>query len=521
MQIAKQTVEFRNGHYQISLPFKDRQTPVPSNKAQAWQRAIWLKKRLERDPKLYQDYKAFMEDILSKGYASKVSPDQKSPTKGTAWYIPHHCVYHPRKPGKIRVVFDCSAKFMGKSLNDMLYKGPDLTSLLVGVLLRFREDRVAVMADIESMFHQVRVPDPDSSFLRFLWWEDGNMASELQEYQMVVHSFVTISSPACANLALRKTADHRHSFPPDVINTVKRNFYVDDCLKSLPGVQKAIEHVGSLCTLLSRGGFKLTKWVSNSRDVLQAIPEKERAKDIKDMDIRKEELPVQRALGIQWCVESDSFRFRVNISSRPPMRRGILSLASATFNPLGFLAPFVLTAKEILQDLCRIKLGWDDEIPTKYAAHWENWLADVPKLSEFAVSRCLKPEDFSPVKSSQLHHFSDASEAAYGSVTYLRLVSHEDRVHCSFLFGKSRVAPLKAISVPRLELSAATVSVRQDKMLKEELEMPPNCESVFWSDRMSVLRYVKNESTRFHTFVTNRVAVLQEGSSPDQWRYVA
>ena len=291
-------------------------------------------------------------------------------------------------------------------------------------------------------------------------------------------------------------------------------------MKSLPDEQRAIEHVGSLCTLLSYGGFKLTKWVSDSRDVLQAIPEKERAKDIKDMDIRKDGLPVQRALAVQWCVESNSFRFRVNISSRPPTRRGILSLASAIFNPLEFLTPFVLTAKEILQDLCRIKVGWDDEIPAEYAARWENWLVDVPKLSEFAVSRCLKPEDFGPVKSSQLHHFSDASEAAYGSVTYLRLVSHEDRVNCSFLFGKSRVAPLKAISVPRLELSAATVSVRQDKMLKEELEMPPNCESVFWSDSMSVLRYVKNESTRFHTFVANRVAVLREGSSPDQWRYV-
>ena len=140
------------------------------------------------------------------------------------------------------------------------------------------------MADIESMFHQVRVPDPDSSFLRFLWWEDGNMARELQEYQMVVHLFGAISSPACANLALRKTAeDNRLNFPPEVLNTIKRNFYVDDCLKSLPEEQRAVEHVGSLCTLLSRGGFKLTKWVSNSRDVLQAIPEKERAKDIKDM----------------------------------------------------------------------------------------------------------------------------------------------------------------------------------------------------------------------------------------------
>ena len=278
MQIAEQTMQLRSGHYHMSLPFKDRHAPVPSNKSQAWQRAIWLKKKRERDPKLYQDYKAFMEDILSKGYVRKVSHDQKSLGEGTAWYIPHHGVYHPHKPGKIRVVFDCSAKFMGKSLNDMLYKGPDLTSSLVGVLLRFREDRVAVMADIESMSHQVRVPDPYSSFLRFLWWEDGNLARELREYQMVVHLFGAISSPACANFALRKTAeDNHHSFPSDVVNTVKRNFYVDDCLKSLPEEQKAVEHVNSLRALLSRGGFKLTKWVSNSRDVLESIPENEPA----------------------------------------------------------------------------------------------------------------------------------------------------------------------------------------------------------------------------------------------------
>ena len=169
----------------------------------------------------------------------------------------------------------------------MLYKGPGLTSSLIGVLLRFLEVRVAVMADIESMLLQVRVPDPD------------NMARKLQEYQMVVHLFGAISSPACANLALCKTAEDNH-----VINTVERNFYVDDCLKSLPNQQKAVEHVSS---------FKLTKWVSNSGDLLQAIPEKERAKDIKDMDIRKDELPVQRALGNQSCVESNLFRLGVNL----------------------------------------------------------------------------------------------------------------------------------------------------------------------------------------------------------------
>lgn len=204
MKIAEETVVLRNGHYQISLPFKDRQALVLNNKSRALQRANWLKKKLEREAKLYQDYKTFMKDIVAKGYARKVPSDQKSLVKGDAWYIPHHGVYHPHKPGKIRVVFDCSAKFMGKSLNDMLYKGPDLTNSLVGI---------AVMADIESMFYHVRVPDHDTSFLRFLWWEDGDMACGLGEYQMVVHLFGAISSPACTNFALRKTAEDNQQFP--------------------------------------------------------------------------------------------------------------------------------------------------------------------------------------------------------------------------------------------------------------------------------------------------------------------
>ena len=120
--------------------------------------------------------------------------------------------------------------------------------------------------------------------------------------------------------------------------------------------------------------------------------------------------------------------------------------------------PFILNAKQILQDLCRIKLGWDNEIPPEYHSSWEKWLADVPKLLSFSICRSVLPGAFGPVVSSQLHHFSDASEAAYGSVSYLRLINEEGRVHCSFIFAiKSRLAPLKSVSIPRLELSAATL----------------------------------------------------------------
>ncbi|XP_074639484.1 uncharacterized protein LOC141897759 [Acropora palmata] len=405
MQNAEKT-QFKEGHYESPLPFKNHVSSIPNNKSHALVRVECLKRELERDPKLCDDYQVFMKELLDKGYARKVPPDQLNPVEGSAWYIPHHGVYHPYKPGKIRVVFDCSAKFRGISLNSMLYKGPDLTNSLIAVLIRFRGDRVALMADIESMFHQVRVPEDDSSFLRFLWWDDGNLAKEVQEYQMLVHLFGAISSPASANFALRRTAtDNKHCFPEAVINTVERNFYVDDCLKSLSSEATAITHVHDLQALLSRGGFKLTKWISNSRKVIEAIPAHERCAELKKLDFYKNELPSQRALGLQWCVESDTFTFNICLRTRPFTRRGILSVIGSVFDPLGFVVPFIPNAKQILQDLCRIKLGWDDEIPPEYHSSWEKWLADVPKLLSFSICRSVLPEAFGPVVSSQLHHF--------------------------------------------------------------------------------------------------------------------
>jgi len=366
MQNAEKT-QFKEGHYEIPLLFKNHVSSIPNNKSHALVQVECLKRKLERDPKLCDDYQVFMKELLDKGYARKVPPDQLNPVEGSAWYIPHHGVYRPYKPGKIRVVFDCSAKFRGISLNTMLYKGPDLTNSLIGVLIRFRGDRVAVMADVESMFHQVRVPEHDSSFLRFLWWDDGNLAKEVQEYQMLVHLFGAISSPALANFALRRTATHnKHCFPEAVINTVEGNFYVDDCLKSLSSEAAAIMHVHDLQALLSRGGFKLTKWISNSRKVIEAIPAHERCAELKKLDFYKNELPSQRALGLQWCVESDTFTVNICLRTRPFTRRGILSVIGSVFDPLGFVVPFILNAKQILQDLCRIKLEWDDEIPPEY-----------------------------------------------------------------------------------------------------------------------------------------------------------
>ena len=291
-------------------------------------------------------------------------------------------MYHSKKPEKIRVVFDRSAQLQGMSLNSELLQGPDLTNNLVGILLRFRQDPVAVMGDVQSMFHQVRVPVEDRDFLRFLWWPGGNLAKGLEEYRMTVHLFGAVSSPSCVNFAMRRNAeDHQHEFSPEVISTVLKNFYVDDCLKSLPSSHEAIKHVCDLHNLMNKGGFNLTKWVSNDRLVLESIPVEDRAKGTKELDLTCDVLPVERALGVSWFVEADQFGFKVFIKDRPCTRRGILSAVSSLYDPLGMAAPFILPAKLLLQDLCRRGLGWDDEVPDLHLNRWRAWVDNLPKIS--------------------------------------------------------------------------------------------------------------------------------------------
>ena len=308
---------------------------------------------------MYEDYKSFIAENIQKSYARKVPADlQESNVKR---YIPHHGIYHPHKPGKICVVFDCFAKYQGKLLNDLMLSGPDLTNTLFGVLMRFRQERVTLMADIEAMFYQVRVADADCTYPRFLWWPDGNLQTELEEYQMVVHLFGAASSPSCSTFALcQTTEDNSNHFPEEVVSTVEKNFYVDDCLKSLPSAEETSHHASNLRSLLSRGGFRLTKWISNDPRVLETIPEDERRKDVKALDLSKDDLPVERALGVKWCVETDTFGFKVDFKLKPAMRRGILSVVSSIYDPFGLAAPFELPAKQLLQDLCHIKLQRND-----------------------------------------------------------------------------------------------------------------------------------------------------------------
>ncbi|XP_064647086.1 uncharacterized protein LOC135499946 [Lineus longissimus] len=240
---------------------------------------------------------------------------------------------------------------------------------------------------------------------------------------------------------------------------------------------------------------------------------------MKDIDLDKDNLPLERALGVQWDPESDKFGFKTIDKDKPPTRRGILSVTSSVYDPIGFLSPFILKAKLILQDLCRLGIDWDDDIPEEHMAKWQRWLSDLPKVSNFKTDRCVKPKDFNNVVSSQLVHFSDSSEAGYGVVSYLRLVNGDGRIHCCLLLSKSRVALLKHISIPRMELTAATVAVRVDRMLRKELDLTLD-KSIFFTDSTAVIKYIRNKGTRFKTFVANRLKIIHDGSDASQWCYI-
>ena len=286
---------------------------------------------MQRDPVFHAKYSSVVEKYQTEESSREVHGDGLAKLK-PVWYLPHHAVWHPRKPEEPRVVFDCASKSGGTSLNEELLRGPENTSSLIGVILRFRVSEVAVTADIKRMFHQVHVT---RGALCYLWWPNGDTSREPKTYQMLVPIFGAKSSLSVAGYALRKTSkDNGQDFSAVVVEAVFKDFYVDDLLKSFADEERAVNLSRQIRDLLARGGFQLTKWISNRRDVLPAFPVEERAPHIKDLDLKSESLPLDRALGIHWDVEHDMINFVFGKGEQPENRKGVLSSISTVYDPL-------------------------------------------------------------------------------------------------------------------------------------------------------------------------------------------
>ena len=508
----RREIKREDGHYILPIPFKHTSPHLPDSMEMARKRLEHLHHRLQRDPTLKAQYVETMNSLLENGYAEPAAPQYDGPV----WHIPHHPVFGANKD-KLRVVFDCAAKSRGVSLNDVVHQGPDYNNSLLGVLLRFRTRAIAFMTDVHAMFHQVRVPVAQRDVLRFLWWPNGDLDQRPATYRMTAHLFGGTWSPAACVFALRQTAlDFAHLYGDEAAYTVNKNFYVDDCLKSVDNTQEGKQLIQRLRSLVSEGGFHLSKWTSNDPELLDDIPLPDRSR------AQNEAVPgsslEEHALGVQWSVCSDHLGYAVRVPERPVTKRGLLSTLSSVFDPLGLVSPFVLHARLIVQDLCRAGVGWDDALSPEVTTRWIKWLRALDSLPAVTYERCFRPSWASAGSTHTLHHFSDASQLAYGVASYL-VTQEGDRVSATLVMAKSRLAPLKEVTIPRLELMAATLATRQDELLRVELDIPL-ARSCFWTDSTLVLQYINNEERRFHVFVANRVTEIRSRSDPADWHHV-
>lgn len=510
-----------DGHYEVGLPFRDDDIHFPCNREQVLRRLISSRRRLKINADFYEEYKNFMNLMLTNKFAERVPSEQLKTLPGKAWYLFHFGIYHKQKK-TIRIVFDASLKYKGVSLNDTLLQGPDLTSGLLGVLLRFRQEPIGIMADIRKMFYMVSVPSQHRDFLRFFWYPDGDLDQQPVEYRVSVHIFGAVSSPSIANYVLRYTATvpEADKFGEDTRVAISRDFYVDDLVKSVKTEEAAMVLVKEIRELLATSGFDLIGFISNSRMVLSSIPTELLSKTFKDLDLSFDDLPYERALGVTWNVGEDSIGFKLKLPSKANTKRGVLSTVFSLYDPLGIAGPVVLPAKKIFQKTCHENLDWDDALPRDLLRDWNIWKQNINLMEDYKILRCLKLNDGK--KSIQLHLFCDGSETAYAAVAYLRCESEQD-VDCAMIMAKTRLVPLKGgasmTTIPRIELNGAKLAIIVQQIVKNELELPLD-KTVFWTDSTTVLNYINSETKRFQRFVGNRVTFIRNHSQPDHWRHV-
>ena len=515
VEILKQTTFKSGNHYITGLLWKESNSILPNNKSLALSRLYNLERKLAKHPQIRQMYTETMKEYIKKGYARKLSDKKANTVSPRTNYIPHHSVTNINKPNKLRIVFDAAAKFSNTSLNQHLLKGPDLLNSLVGILLRFREGQYAIIGDIEAMYHQVKVLKEDTDSLRFLWRENFN--ASIDEYIMCVHIFGKVDSPCCANWALKRTAiDNKPKFSLRAIEAVLEHFYMDDYLDSFPDLEAAIKVIVEVIQLLKLGGFNLTKFVSNNSEIDKYTRQQSStAKDLVNLDL--DETPIERALGVLWDPKQDVLKIKTVNKEVPNTKRGILSFVSSIFDPLGILSPSLIEPNQIIQDLWKQNVDWDEQIPADILQRWQKWKGTLKKLESVKISRWYHT---SPNDTIELHIFSDASSIAYGAVSYLR-ISRPDVIYCNFILGKSRLAPVrnKTMTIPRLELQAAVLASRLKTTILSELKLKVN-QVFLWSDSSTVLKYIKNEKVNFGQYIMHRSNEIRNNSNPQDWRYV-
>ena len=514
---AKNHKRSEEGRFVVPLPKNPQTKPLGESRSSAVRRFLSLERSLNSKNQ-FEEFATVMNEYMDLKHAELVpEADLHKPPQDT-FYLPMHAVRKEESTTtKLRVVFDASAKSnTGISLNDSLLVGPTIHPPLIDVLLRFRTHRVALTTDVSKMYRAVELTPADRNLHRFVW--RNNPKDPLLDYRMTRVTFGVSASSFAANMAVKQNAvDYAMEYPL-AAKCVDTSFYVDDGLTGADSVQEATELQRQLQDLFSRGGFLLRKWNSSDSRAIQHL-----TVDLKDTKSTQEMPSTEeytKTLGIQWHVPKDCFK--LCLPSPTPLetltKRGLVSDVAKTFDALGWFSPSTIKAKILMQQLWELKVDWDDSVPDEIHDAWLQWRNELHLLSQKAIPRCYFDKK-SQVLSTEIHGFSDASELAYAAVVYLRTTDAFNYTHISLVMSKSRVAPIKRLTIPRLELCGAQLLAQLIHHVRQVLDIPLSHVHA-WTDSTIVLNWLDGNPRRFKTYVGNRVSTVIDLIPPDKWKHV-
>ncbi|XP_036148390.1 uncharacterized protein LOC118647475 [Monomorium pharaonis] len=495
-----------NGRYVVHLPFNDSNIHLGESRSVALKRLLTLESKLNKNPGLKKEYTQVIDEYKRLNHISLVNSPEDD-----GFYMPHHAVVkNSSNTTKVRVVFDASAKSKnGVSLNDALMIGPTLQDKIFTHLIRFRTYNYVITADIEKMYRQVLIHDDDRRFQRILWREEG----EIRTYQLNTLTFGVSSSPYLAIRTLHQLADDEGHSYPNAAEVLKNHMYVDDLLTGGKSIEQVRAIRNEIIALLSRGGFPIRQWASNDARIINDLPNHALHASYVFADERN-----LKTLGISWNTRDDKIYYSTHAIKITGIvtKRKILSEIAKIFDPIGLLGPVVLYAKRLIQDVWKSGVQWDESIPQSIYTEWTEYTRQLESLNQITFDRKLFLEEYCE---AQLHGFCDASVTGYGACVYVRSVGREGGIVVRLLCAKSRVAPLKTVTIPRLELCGALLLARLYKEVISALNIKFN-KIIFWCDSTIVLHWLRTPPHALKTYVANRVAAVQEITNLVEWRHI-
>ncbi|XP_065355419.1 uncharacterized protein LOC135949893 [Calliphora vicina] len=500
-----------DGRYMVKLPFKTNDFQLGESKKSAMQRLESMERQFCRNVDLKAEFHEFMNEYIQLNHM-QISPNG---TEQQVYYMPHHAVLKPSSTTtKLRVVFDASCKSSNNtSLNDHLLVGPTVQNDLYSILLKFRRHRIGFTADIEKMYRQVLIHPDDRSYQSILWRDSTK--DPPTTYQLKTVTYGTASAPFLATRTLMQVAlDNSQEFPKESSEIIN-NFYVDDYMSSAPNVGSACSRHATLCSILSKSGFNLRKWSTNSRELLESIEPQDRACS-SEMIIDQTE--TVKTLGLLWNTSTDCFQYSVCFQqvSEVITKRRVLSDISRIYDPIGWLSPVLIKMKIFMQKLWIKGVNWDQDLPSDLKAEWLQLQNNVENIRDLQIPRWF---NFNVGDGIELHGFADSSELAYSAAIYVRVIKPDGSMITSLITSKTRVTPIRQITLPRLELCAAHLMVKVMVKVKQALELQ-NVPTYGWTDSTVVLAWLRDHPRRWKTFIANRTSHIINVIPASQWRHI-